>query len=130
MSQKPGRGVFELEIDFFDQHVDGQERFAPSPLAQDRGVVTDAEDQVLFGVGGGASFRRLVANAFYEVELALHLSRRVELLIGPLIRPFPRSNIVFLDQQIQRLSNQRRFIKIYAEIRFSLPSQYLQSPCL
>src|SRR5215467_10175588 len=119
MPQEPRRSVFELEVNFFDQQINCDERIAPFPLAQDGGVVADSEDQV-----GRVRFRRLIANAFYEVELALHLSDWIESPIGPLIRPFSRSNIVFLDQQIQRLSNQCRFIKIYAEIRFSLPSQY------
>ena len=67
--RKSWRRVFELEINIFDQQVDGDERFAPIPLAQDGGVVADSQDQV-----SRARFRRLIANAFYEVELALHLS--------------------------------------------------------
>src|SRR5262249_422062 len=71
MPQAPWRRVFEPEIDRLDQQVYGDERFAIFPLAQDRGVVADSEDQV-----GRARFRRLIANAFYEVELALHSTEK------------------------------------------------------
>src|SRR5262249_51167398 len=71
MAQPSRRGVFELEINVFDQQVNGDERFAGFPLAQDRGVITDSEDQV-----GRLAFPRLIANVFYEVELTLHLSGR------------------------------------------------------
>src|SRR5262245_44675294 len=111
MPQEPRRSVFELEINLFDQQVDGDERFASFPLAQDGCVVADSQDQVR-----GLEVRRPIANAFYEVELALHLSGWIEPLAGPFVGPLTRSNIVFLDEQIQRLSNQRRPIEIRAKI--------------
>jgi hypothetical protein len=49
-------------------------------------------------------------------------------LTGPFIGPFSHSNIVLLHQQIQRLSNQCRFIEIHAKDYLPVRPQYLQSP--
>jgi len=51
-------------------------------------------------------------------------------LTGPFIGPFSHSNIVLLHQQIQCLSNQRRFIEIHAKDYLPVRPQYLQSPRL
>ena len=66
--QESWRRVFELEINIFDQQVDGDERFAPSRSRK------TAASSPIYRTRSRARFRRLIANAFYEVELALHLS--------------------------------------------------------